>query len=247
MKINKFPGQSFNLTKSLGFNAYQVLASNSEAGLRDAATYLNQKYDTSFLIDLLEQSASLIGTKILSLSTETYDPVGASVAILLANDGHPGDAQQSSKVLLGHLDKSHITVHTYPQLHPETGLCSLRLDLDLATCGTISPLESLPQLFSKIVCDVVTIDFRIRGYRLSAAKQLDFGSGGTRPILDYLPPGYAKNYHVHTINEPKIRFFHTRLLRKQIDLNNHIMPLDEPADGASLKNLKQHLELLYHG
>ena len=34
------------------------------------------------------------------------------------------------RVILGHLDKSHITVHTYPEYHPETSIATFRVDID---------------------------------------------------------------------------------------------------------------------
>lgn len=46
-------------------------------------------------------------------------------------------------VQTAHLDKSHITVHTYPEYHPETCLATFRVDIDVATCGKITPLSTL--------------------------------------------------------------------------------------------------------
>jgi S-adenosylmethionine decarboxylase len=45
--------------------------------------------------------------------------------------------------LLGHLDKSHLTVHTYPEFHPELDISTFRVDIELATCGKVSPLSAL--------------------------------------------------------------------------------------------------------
>jgi S-adenosylmethionine decarboxylase len=41
--------------------------------------------------------------------------------------------------MVAHLDKSHVTVHTYPEYHPDTSLATFRVDIDVATCGK-SPL-----------------------------------------------------------------------------------------------------------
>ncbi|MCB6443277.1 S-adenosylmethionine decarboxylase, partial [Streptococcus salivarius] len=37
--------------------------------------------------------------------------------------------------VVAHLDKSHVTVHTYPEYHPDTCLATFRVDIDVATCG----------------------------------------------------------------------------------------------------------------
>ena len=47
-----------------------------------------------------------------------------------------------------HLNKSHITVHTYPEYHPDEGISTFRADIDVSTCGEISPLKALNYLDS---------------------------------------------------------------------------------------------------
>jgi S-adenosylmethionine decarboxylase len=240
--------QPYNLTRSLGFNAYQVLAANSAGDLQASVSYLNEKYNKPFLVGLLEETAGLIGAKVLNLSSETYDPLGASVALLLADGAHPEYSNQlTTNTLLGHLDKSHLTVHTYPQLHLDTGLCSLRLDLDLATCGAISPLESLPLLFTSITCDVVTIDFRIRGYQRSGAGHLDFGANEVTSIADHLPKITREQYLIEETNTPEILLYHTRMMRKNIVAVDHSLPSDKPMELSNMAKVKEHLNLLYRG
>ena len=41
--------------------------------------------------------------------------------------------------VVAHLDKSHVTVHTYPEYHPDTCLATFRVDIDVATCGRSRP------------------------------------------------------------------------------------------------------------
>ena len=51
-----------------------------------------------------------------------------------------------SDAVVAHLDKSHITVHTYPESNPVTGISTFRADIDVSTCGRISPLRALNYL-----------------------------------------------------------------------------------------------------
>lgn len=73
---------------------------------------------------------------------------------------HPGPLPNS---VVAHLDKSHICVHTYPESHPEGGLCTFRADIEVSTCGVISPLKALNYLIHQLESDIVTIDYRVRG------------------------------------------------------------------------------------
>lgn len=67
-------------------------------------------------------------------------------------------------MILAHLDKSHLTVHTYPEYHPDGGVCTFRADIDVSTCGEISPLNALNYLINKFDADIITMDYRVRGF-----------------------------------------------------------------------------------
>ena len=63
-----------------------------------------------------------------------------------------------------HLDKSHVTVHTYPEAHPDNAISTFRVDIDVSTCGRVSPLKALNYLIESFDSDIITIDYRVRGF-----------------------------------------------------------------------------------
>ncbi len=78
------------------------------------------------------------------------------------------------------MDKSHVTVHTYPEYHPETSIATCRVDIDVSTCGGKSrPLSTLDFLINSFDSDIITIDYRVRGgFTRSVA-------GGEKLYLDH--------------------------------------------------------------
>ena len=125
-----------NLTKSLSFNIYDVCYAKSQREQKDYIAYIDQQYNSERLTKLLVDVTNMIGASVLNISSQDYEPQGSSVTILIADE---------SKIPVGdttvaHLDKSHITVHTYPEYHPDTCLATFRVDIDVATCGEITPL-----------------------------------------------------------------------------------------------------------
>jgi S-adenosylmethionine decarboxylase len=82
-------------------------------------------------------------------------------AIEIQENEVPGPA---SDAIVGHLDKSHITVHTYPENHPDKGISTFRADIDVSTCGQISPLRALNFLLTSFEPDIAIIDYRVRGF-----------------------------------------------------------------------------------
>lgn len=57
-----------------------------------------------------------------------------------------------------------MTVHSYPESHPDNGISTFRLDIDVSTCGHISPLKALNYLIHSFDSDIVTMDYRVRGF-----------------------------------------------------------------------------------
>ena len=132
-----------NLTKSLSFNIYDVCYAKTKREQVDYIAYIDEQYNSERLTGILSHVTEMIGANVLNISKQDYDPQGASVTFLIAEGSMipiGGDA------VVAHLDKSHVTVHTYPEYHPETSLATFRVDIDVATCGEITPLSTLDYL-----------------------------------------------------------------------------------------------------
>src|SRR3546814_9846116 len=116
---------------------------------------------SSDLTQILTDVAEIIGANILNIARQDYDPQGASVTILISEEPVIDKADAKgviSDAVVAHLDKSHITVHTYPATHPQEGIATFRPDIDVATCGVISPLKALTYLIESIQSDIVIAD-----------------------------------------------------------------------------------------
>ncbi len=146
-----------NLTKALSFNIYDICYAVSEEQRQRYIEYIDEQYDSDRLTQILTDVAEIIGANILNIARQDYDPQGASVTILISEQpiveklGH----DIISDAVVAHLDKSHITVHTYPETHPHNGIATFRADIDVATCGVISPLKALNYLIDSFESDIV--------------------------------------------------------------------------------------------
>ena len=107
-----------NLTKALSFNIYDVCYAKTEREQRDYIKYIDQQYNSERLTGILERVTEMIGAHVLHISKQDYDPQGASVTFLIAEE-HMKPALEPDTIV-AHLDKSHVTVHTYPEYHPDT-------------------------------------------------------------------------------------------------------------------------------
>lgn len=232
-----------NLTKSLSFNIYDVCYAKSQREQKDYIAYIDQQYNSERLTKLLVDVTEMIGASVLNISSQDYEPQGSSVTILIADESKvpmgdttiamgdatiaPGDAAMPmGDTVLAHLDKSHITVHTYPEYHPDTYLATFRVDIDVATCGEITPLSTLDYLIGSFDSDIITMDYRVRGFTRDVAGQKLFMDHRMTSIQDFIDGATLRRYDAVDINVYEANLFHTKMLIKEIDLQNYLFNSD---------------------
>lgn len=120
------------------------------------------------------------------------------------------------------LDKSHLTIHTYPEFHPEEGISTFRADIDVATCGEISPLKALNYLIHSFDTDIMTIDYRVRGFTRDKSGHKLFIDHEISSIQNYIPDKVKRLYDMIDVNVYQDNIFHTKCKLKQFDLNNYL-------------------------
>ena len=246
-----------NLTKSLSFNIYDVCYAKGQREQKDYIAYIDEQYNSKRLTDILYEVANMIGAHVLNVSKQDYDPQGASVTMLLAEEemleSRQGKMEEvDDRVILGHLDKSHITVHTYPEYHPETSIATFRVDIDVATCGEISPLSTLDFLISSFDSDIITMDYRVRGFTRDIKGKKLFMDRPMTSIQQFIDVKTLLNYDATDINVYQANLFHTKMLIKEIDLQNYLFKTDiyELPPKVRLEitnNLRQEMIEIYSG
>ena len=177
-----------NLTKALSFNIYDICYAVTSEQRDRYIDYIDEQYDSDRLTQILTDVAEIIGANILNIARQDYDPQGASVTILISE--HPivekVGRDMISDALVAHMDKSHITVHTYPETHPHNGIATFRADIDVATCGVISPLKALNYLIDSFESDIVTMDYRVRGFTRDVKGKKHYIDHRINSIQEYL-------------------------------------------------------------
>ena len=223
-----------NLTKSLSFNIYDVCYAASEDERRRYIEYIDEEYNADRLTEILTNVADIIGANILNVARQDYEPQGASVTILISEQPVIDKADAKgviSDAVVAHLDKSHITVHTYPETHPDNGIATFRADIDVSTCGVISPLKALNFLIHSFDSDIVTIDYRVRGFTRDVAGKKHFIDHEINSIQNFMSADTKERYHMIDVNVYPEHIFHTKMLLKDLNLDNYLF--GESADELS--------------
>jgi S-adenosylmethionine decarboxylase len=245
-----------NLTKALSFNIYDISYAASEDERQRYIQYIDEAYNADRLTQILTDVADIIGANILNIARQDYDPQGASVTILISEepviDKRDAGKELISDAVVAHMDKSHITVHTYPETHPDNGIATFRADIDVATCGVISPLKALNYLIESFESDIVIMDYRVRGFTRDVKGKKHYIDHKINSIQDYLAKNVRNRYEMIDVNVYQENIFHTKMHLKEFDLDTYLF--EEKAKNLSFKDrmkvearLKREIEELYHG
>jgi S-adenosylmethionine decarboxylase len=226
----KFKLQGFNnLTKTLSFNIYDICYAQTDQQCQNYIEYIDDVYNAERLTKILTNVTNIIGANILNIARQDYEPQGASVTMLisegslasdnLSNDQTPGPLPET---MVAHLDKSHITVHTYPESHPDNGISTFRVDIDVSTCGRISPLKALNYLIHSFDSDIVMMDYRVRGFTRDTSGRKHFIDHKINSIQDYIAKDTKALYHMIDVNIYQENIFHTKMMLKEFDLDEYL-------------------------
>ncbi|MEN1936261.1 adenosylmethionine decarboxylase [Paenibacillus sp. 102] len=219
-----------NLTKSLSFNMYDICYTKTKEEREAYIEYIDEQYNADRLTKILKNVSDIIGAHVLNIAKQDYVPQGASVTILVSEGPvvevptesfteSPGPLPDS---VVMQLDKSHITVHTYPEYHPDEGISTFRADIDVATCGEISPLKALNYLIHSFDTDIMTIDYRVRGFTRDITGNKLFIDHEISSIQNYIPNNVKSLYDMIDVNVYQEHIFHTKCKLKEFDLNNYL-------------------------
>ncbi|MCT8137250.1 adenosylmethionine decarboxylase [Anaerobacillus sp. CMMVII] len=249
-----------NLTKSLSFNMYDVCYTKTKEEREAYIEYIDEQYSAERLTHILKTVSDIIGAHVLNIAQQDYVPQGASVTMLISEEPVvevPTDQFEESpgplpdSVVMA-LDKSHITVHTYPEYHPDEGISTFRADIDVSTCGEISPLKALNYLIHSFETDVMTIDYRVRGFTRDIHGHKLFIDHEINSIQNYIPDDVKNLFDMIDVNVYQENIFHTKCKLKEFDLNNYLFgykkeTLDQEEADEITEKLTMEMDEIFYG
>lgn len=276
--LKKLKLESFNnLTKTLSFNIYDICYANSEQAQKEYISYIDEAYNAERLTQILTEVAQIIGANILNIAHQDYDPQGASVTMLISelplaeeplNPEAPGPIASGAQArnpqgsleleqplkesVVAHLDKSHITVHTYPESHPDIGISTFRADIDVSTCGRISPLRALNYLIHKFESDIVITDYRVRGFTRDVKGTKHYIDHKINSIQNFVDKQTLARYQAIDVNVYQENIFHTKMMLKDFKLDNYLFGIHEadlaPQEAKTVaQRLKHEMSEIFYG
>jgi S-adenosylmethionine decarboxylase len=154
--------------------------------------------------------------------------------------------------VVAHLDKSHIAVHTYPESHPNMEIVTFRADIDVSTCGRISPLKALNYMVHSFDSDIVIMDYRVRGFTRDIEGRKQFIDHKINSIQNYIAKETRQRYQMIDVNVYQENLFHTKMLLKDFELDNYLFgigskDLEKKERNQIVKKLKKEMLEIFYG
>ena len=227
-----------NLTKSVSFNLYDFAVARDESERAHYLQYLHEHFSGDRITAILRRIAEIIDAEVLSVSTQDYDPYGASSLVLMSDS------------VGAHLTKSHLCAHTYPDVLDPRGLCTFRVDIDIATCGTIVPLRALDYMFESFANDVAIIDYAVRGFTRDAEGKRVYMDHALRSIQDFIDPQVLRAYACEDMNLPDHNLWQTKLMRTELEPADYFSPgvdVEAPENRALFEALRREMVGIHQG
>ena len=251
-----------NLTKALSFNLYDFCVARDEGERRAYVDYIAKRYNAAKVTAMLRGICDIIEANVLAVSDQDYDPWGASSLVLMSDlkgggateniENSTTETSSSSPYATKamHLDKSHICAHSYPDFHGGGKICSFRMDIDIATCGEITPLSALNYMFKHFDSDVVVIDYVVRGFTRTHDGQRVYMDHKLSSIQDYVESSILADYHCIDLALQSDNIWQTKMLRINQDEPAYFLPndvdLQDPENRQLLKAINREMRGILH-
>ena len=248
-----------NLTKTLSFNIFDICYTRDNEEQKAYKSYIDEQFNAERITNILKDVTEIIGGYVLNIAKQDYDPEGASVTMLISEEQVPKRNLDPScnagrivpEDVVAHLNKSHVTVHTYPESHPRTGVSSFRADIDVSSCGTISPLKSLKYLIESFDSDIISVDYRVRGFTRDLNGKKFYIDHKISSIQDYIPGLIKNKYEMIDVNVYQENIFHTKMILKDFELDRYLFhttekELEKREKNRIIKEIKKEMYEIFY-
>ncbi len=230
-----------NLKKQLSFSFYDFVIALNQKEQESYIDYIYERYSAKKITELLKNIVEIIEANILGISVQDYEPYGASSMILLSDLKNETPPPNMGESITMHIDKSHITAHTYLDFEAKNGFVSFRVDIDISTCGEIAPLTALDKIFHFFDTDVVVIDYMVRGYTRDINGKKIYMDHKVNSIRDYIDDEILKDFYYKDLILQNDNIWQLKLMRK----NYHVDEFFSKDSKLTKEEKEKYLKILF--
>lgn len=195
-----------NLSKRIAYNIYFISNLEEEKDKNTFISKMNTIFNAKKLSEFSQDLAKILDADVLNVSYFDYYPFGASSNSLICNKYESDNYLICSECVSVHLDKSHISIHTYPEKIDDIDIVTFRIDIELSTCGEILPLTAIDFVINFFKADVYVVEYSIRGYTRDKCGKKIFIDEKLKPLKDYISKSAKTDYNMFSEVSPRMNY-----------------------------------------
>lgn len=211
-----------NLSKRITYNIYFIANLKEQKDQNVFISKMNTIFNAENLSLFSRELADILEAEVLNISYFDYYPFGASANSLICNKCESSNQSMFSECISIHLDKSHISIHTYPEKMDNVDIVTFRIDVELSTCGEILPLTAIDFVINYFKADFYTVEYSIRGYTRDEYGKKIFIDEKLKPLMEYLDESTKMIYKVFAKVSEKKNYAYMICAKKIECINNNI-------------------------
>jgi S-adenosylmethionine decarboxylase len=122
----------------------------------------------------------------------------------------------------------------------------------VSTCGKVSPLKALNYLIHSFDSDIVTMDYRVRGFTRDVYGNKHYIDHDINSIQNFIARDTKDRYQMIDVNVYQENIFHTKMVLKEIELDNYLFgvnasDLSEESRQEIQKRLSHEMLEIFYG
>ena len=103
------------------------------------------------------------------------------------------------------------------------------MDIDVATCGKVSPLTALNHMIASFDSDIITLDYRVRGFTRDMLGNKFYIDHDITSIQNFIDKPTLRKYDAIDMNIYQSNIFHTKMMVNEVNLAHYLFNVD-PAE-----------------
>ncbi len=211
---NKIIKNFSNINENINISIYNIYYINSKNTYKYYINYINNIYNNKNLIKLIKKISKKTNSKILHTYKLNYK---------LKLNKKKKTINITKNILLSYLyNNNNICIYTYIENYSKNKIYTIRTDINIYSCGLISPLNYINNIILFFKSDLININYIINGFTKDINGKKYFINNKISSVKNFIKKKIIKNYDFLEINIYQENLFNIKMIIKNINIKNYI-------------------------
>ncbi len=211
---NKIIYKNYNINKNIYISIYNIYYVSSKNIYKYYIKYINNTYNNNKLINLIKNISKITNSKILNIYKINNE---------LKFNKKNKNINKIKNILLSYLyNNNNICIYTYIENYSKNKIYTIRTDINIYSCGLISPLIYINNIITFFKSDIININYIINGFNKNINSKKHFIDKKFNSIKNFINKNIKQKYDFLDLNIYQENLYNTKMIIKKINIKNYI-------------------------